>query len=160
MDHSDENNIENVLKIYSNDDEKMQKIGQILSTPKSRKIYGILIDKSLNAKEVAKIIDNNENPRLPNVIFHLEKMVDAGLLTVKIKLQRKHGHKLKYYTAIPFLLIVPSCQLEKVTKSKTLQNIFKNVFKISTLSIISLPFIDHFFYESMMMFYFLEIIIA
>lgn len=158
MDDHVENNIENFIKIYSNDDEKMQKIGQILSAPKSRKIYGLLIDKSLNAKEVAKIIDNTENPRLPNVIFHLEKMVDAGLLTVKIKLQRKHGHKLKYYRAIPFLLIVPANQLEKATKSKTLQNIFKNVFKISILPIVSFPFITHFFYETMMAFYFLEII--
>jgi vacuolar-type H+-ATPase subunit F/Vma7 len=158
MDDNNENNIENFIKIYSNDDEKMQKIGQILSTPKSRKIYGILIDKSLNAKEVAKIIDNTENPRLPNVIFHLEKMVDAGLLTVKIKLQRKHGHKLKYYRAIPFLLIVPSHQLEKVTKSKTLQNIFKNVFKISMSPIIAFPFIAHFFYKSTMLFYFLGIV--
>ena len=160
MDDHNENNIENFIKIYSNDDEKMQKIGQILSAPKSRKIYGILIDKSLNAKEVAKIIDNTENPRLPNVIFHLEKMVDAGLLTVKIKLQRKHGHKLKYYRAVPFLLIVPANQLEKVTKSKTLQNIFKNVFKISMIPISLIPFISYFSYEPMMIFYYLEVTIV
>jgi hypothetical protein len=138
----------------------MQKIGQILSAPKSRKIYGILIDNCLNAKEVAKIIDNTENPRLPNVIFHLEKMVDAGLLTVKIKLQRKHGHKLKYYTAIPFLLIVPAHQLDKATKSKTLQNMFKNIFKISIIGISPIPFINYFYYENMMMFYYLENIIV
>lgn len=160
MDDLNKNNNDNFIKIYSNDDEKMQKIGQILSAPKSRKIYGILIDNCLNAKEVAKIIDNTENPRLPNVIFHLEKMVDAGLLTVKIKLQRKHGHKLKYYRAVPFLLIVPSHQLEKATKSKTLQNMFKNVFKISIIPIIGIPFISYFFYESMMIFYFLEVTIV
>ena len=158
MDDSVGNNIENFIKIYSNDDEKMQKIGQILTAPKSRKIYRILINQSLNAKEIGKLIDNTENPRLPNVIFHLEKMVDAGLLTVKIKLQRKHGHKLKYYKAVPFLLIVPSNQLEKAVKSKTLQNMFKSIFKISIVPVVSIPFIAHFFYETTNISYFLEII--
>jgi len=79
-----------IVKIYSNDDEKMQKLGHILGTPKSRKIYGILIDKELNAKEIGKLIDNEDNPRLPNLIYHLDKMVDIGLLTVEQRIQRKN----------------------------------------------------------------------
>jgi len=126
---------DNCLKIFSNDDEKMQKVGQILSSPKSRKIYGVLIDNELNAKEVGKIIDNDENPRLPNLIFHLDKMVDAGLLNVEKKMQRKRGHVLKYYKAVPFILIVPPEHIEKAQSSKTLKNTFKTVFKFGMIGV-------------------------
>lgn len=124
---------DNCLKIFSNDDEKMQKVGQILTSPKSRKIYGILIDCELNAKEVGKLVDNDENPRLPNLIFHLDKMVDAGLLIVEKKMQRKRGHVLKYYKAVPFILIVPPQHIEKAQSSKTLKNTFKTVFKFGMI---------------------------
>ena len=126
---------DNCLKIFSNDDEKMQKVGQILSSPKSRKIYGLLIDTELNAKEVGKLVDNNENPRLPNLIFHLDKMVDAGLLNVEKKMQRKRGHVLKYYKAVPFILIVPPQHIEKAQSSKTLKNTFKTVFKFGMIGV-------------------------
>jgi hypothetical protein len=125
------NERDNFIKIYSNNDEKIKLIGQILTAPKSRKIYEILINKSLNAKEIGKLIDNTENPRLPNLIFHLEKMVKAELLTVVIKLQRKNGHKLKYYSAIPIIMIVPSQYLEKAITSKTLKNVLINIFKLN-----------------------------
>ena len=147
MDEFNEKQIENSLKIYSNDDEKMQQVGQILSSPKSRKIYGILITRQLNAKEIGKIIDNDENPRLPNLIFHLDKMVDAGLLTIKKKMQRKRGHVLKYYKATPFILIVPPFHLEKATTSKILINTFKTVFKLGSLhgAYVTMIFLSYFF---------------
>ena len=126
---------DNCLKIFSNDDEKMQKVGQILSSPKSRKIYGFLIDRELNAKEVGKLVDNDDNPRLPNLIFHLDKMVDAGLLTMEKKMQRKRGHVLKYYKAVPFILIVPPQHIEKAKSSKTLKNTFKTVFKFGMIGV-------------------------
>ncbi len=139
MDSNVSNDID-IVKIYSNDDEKMQKLGHILGTPKSRKIYGILIDKELNAKEIGKLIDNEDNPRLPNLIYHLDKMVDIGLLTVEQRIQRKNGPVLKYYKAVPFVLIVPKDHVEKAQKSKTLRNTFKRVFKfvvIPTATLVS-----------------------
>ena len=124
-----------VVKIYSNNDAMLQKIGQILSSEKSRKIYALLIDNQLNAKEVAKLIDNDENPRLPNILFHLEKMVESGMLTVETLQQRKNGHYLKYYKSVPTVLVVPPEYLEKVTKSKSFQKAFEQIFKIATVGI-------------------------
>jgi hypothetical protein len=121
-----------VVKIYSNNDEILKKIGQILSSEKSRKIYGLLIEYELNAKEVAKLIDNEENPRLPNIIFHLEKMLDSGMLSMRTKQQRKNGHFLKYYKAVPTVLVVPPEYLEKAIASKSLHKIFDDIFRLST----------------------------
>ena len=132
MDNSD-----NIIRIYSNDDEKMQKLGHVLGSSKSRRIYEILIDKQLNAKEVGKLVDNEDNPRLPNLIYHLDKMTEIGLLTIEKKLQRKHGHVLKYYRAVPFVLIVPKDYVEKAQKSKTLRSTLQNVFKFGVIPIVT-----------------------
>ena len=134
MEEIENDDVDKILRIFSNDDERLQKVGQILSTPKSRKIYGLLIDNELNAKEIGKIIDNDDNPRLPNLIFHLDKMVDVGLLTVEKRMQRKNGHILKYYKAIPLILIVPPKNLEKAKNSKTLKNTFRTVFKLTGIA--------------------------
>ena len=131
---SDENDISDKnIKIYSSDDKKMRELGNILSTPKSRQIYQILIEKQLNAKEIGKLIDNDENPRLPNLIYHLDNMVKVGLLTVEKRSQRKHGHILKYYKAISIILIVPKIKYEKAVTSKTLFTTLKAVFKLSII---------------------------
>lgn len=125
-----------LVKIYSNDDMLLKKIGQILSSEKSRKIYGLLIDCELNAKEVAKMIDNEENPRLPNIIFHLDKMVNTGMLSMRTRQQRKNGHYLKYYKAVSAVLVVPPKYLEKASESKSLQKVFDQIFKISSYAMI------------------------
>lgn len=120
-------NIEN-LKTYSNNDELLRQLGTILSTPKSRRIYSLLIEKEMYAREIAKVIENKQNPHLPGIKFHLIKMVEAGLVKVETKLQRKNGKHLKYYRAIPFILIAPSQYVEEIKKNKTIHNIFKNIF--------------------------------
>lgn len=129
---SEENNdvIDENVKIFGLTDERMQEIGQILRTPKSRQILQILSTQELNAKEIGKIIDNDDNPRLPNLHHHLNKMMSVGLITSRKKLQRKNGHILNYYKAASYIVIVPEEQYEKATKSKTLKNAFKSVFKI------------------------------
>jgi len=119
------------IKIYTNNDEWIRDLGNILATPKSRKIYQILIDNELNAKEIGKLLGNEENPRLPNLIYHLDKMAKIGLLTVKKRQQRKHGHVLRYYKAISVIIIVPPDGFEKIKNSKTLLNAFTKVFKFS-----------------------------
>lgn len=117
------------LKTYSNTDELLRQLGTILSTPKSRRIYSLLIGKQMHAREIAKIIENKQNPHLPGIKFHLIKMVEAGLVQVEVKLQRKNGKHLKYYRAIPFILIAPSQFVDDIRKNKIIHNLLKNILK-------------------------------
>lgn len=142
----DDNNFKENIKIYANSDERMRDLGNILSTPKSRTIYQILTKCELNAKEIGKLLDHDENPRLPNLIYHLDKMVKIGILSVKKRQQRKHGHVLKYYKAVSIIIIVSEEHYEKATTSKTFLNALKKVFKFSVLGImffISQPFFKY-----------------
>lgn len=128
----DESN-DDFIKIYSNTDARMKELGQTLKTPKSRKIYQILMDKQLHTKEIGMILDQEENPRLPNLTHHLKKMTKIGLLTSTIKM--KNGHPLTYYKAVKYLLIVPEKDIEVALKSKTLKTMLRKIFKISAIMI-------------------------
>lgn len=131
--HKDDKINDNFINIYSNTDTRMKELGQILKTPKSRKIYQILMDKELHTKEIGIILENSENPRLPNLTHHLKKMTKIGLLASTTKM--KNGHPLTYYKAVKYLLIVPDKDIEIAKKSKTLKSVFRKVFKISLIGI-------------------------
>jgi len=122
---------DNFINIYANTDTRMKELGQILKTPKSRKIYQILMDKELHTKEIGVILENSENSRLPNLTHHLKKMTKIGLLVSTTKM--KNGHALTYYKAVNYLLIVPAKDIETAQKSKTLKSALRKVFKISII---------------------------
>ncbi len=130
----DNKKIKKLLKIYSNDNQHIHKIGQILASPLSREIYIILIEKELAAKAIAQIVCDDDNLRLPNIVSILKKMVDSGLVTKQTKRQDKSGHQLSFYRSIPIILIVPERYVDKISKSKTLQNALRRIF--STFHII------------------------
>jgi len=121
------------LKIYSNNGNDMNKVGNTLSSEMSRKIYGILIEKELNAKEFAKIVSDGESLHLSNVVSILHQMEKAGLVTSEKKLKKinpknKTGYPLIFYKGVPFILIMPPAYVKKIAKNQTLQNIFQNTF--------------------------------
>ena len=118
-----------ILKIYSNTDEQLNKLGQILTTPYSRKIYSTLIMNELTATDLGKIVEETEEPKLPNLLFHLNKMIEIGLIKTLRKNTKPKGKQLLHYTAVPLILIVPENFYEKAINSKTLKNLFVKIFK-------------------------------
>ena len=125
--------IDNFVKIFAITDARMKELGQILKTPKSRRIYQILMEKQLHTKEIGIILDNDENPRLPNLTHHLKKMTKIGMLTSTIKM--KNGHPLTYYKSVNYVIIVPEKDIAVALKSKTLKTALRKVFKISAILI-------------------------
>lgn len=105
----------------------MLELGQVIKTFKSKKMFELLAEKELHAKEIGKILDNDDNPRLPNLHHHLNKMVEIGILSSVTR--AKNGHQLQYYRATcEMILIVPQKYFDKAIKSKTLRNTFEIVF--------------------------------
>lgn len=133
---TDDQKTDNFVNIYAITDERMQELGQALRTPKSRKIYQILMDRELHTKEIGVILDNEPNPRLPNLTHHLKKMTKIGMLTSTSRM--KNGHWLTYYKSINYLMIVPDKDKEIAQKSKTLRNTIQKVFKISTIALVTI----------------------
>ena len=132
-----DDNFNSAVKIYSISDERLRHVGAVLANPKSRLIYELLIDKEYHAREIAKIVENTTNPHLPIIKHHLLKMLKADLITVETRFSKKHGKHLKYYRAVPFLLITPPSVIEKTKNYKTLQKIFKKLYKITSVVIVT-----------------------
>ena len=124
------------LKIYSLDDEQMLQLGQIIKTFKSKKIFETLQNRELRAKEIGQLLEDDDNPRLPNIHHHLDKMVDIGLIASVTRM--RNGHNLRYYTATSkMILLVPEKYYDKAIKSKTLKNTIKTVFKFAMLGVVA-----------------------
>jgi len=128
--------IDDPVKIYSTMDEVIPKLGSVLHNKKSNAIYKILSSnptKEYYLKELAVMIEKDENPRLPIYEHHIGILVDSGIVKIRIKMHNKH--KTKYYRASPVAMIISPQYYEKALNSKTLKNAFDKVFKLGTVGI-------------------------
>lgn len=128
--------IEEPVKIYSSIDDAMIPFGSVLHNPKSNSMFKLMNNnptKEYYLKEMAQIIEKDENPRLPIYEYHIGVMVDSGIVNVRIKMHNKH--ETKYYRIAPVIMITSGALYNKAVKSKTLKNAFKQVFKLGVIGI-------------------------
>ena len=116
--------------VFSLDDEEIDNLGKIIGTKYSREFLKITQKKELNLKEIAKIVENNDNPRLPNPTHHKNRLEKLGLIKGTSKLQRKKGHKLKFYKGKKIIIIVPHELVEILQHNLELQKVMNNIFRI------------------------------
>lgn len=100
------NSNENFI-VFSLDDEEINNLGKVIGTKYSREFLKITQNDELNLKEIAKRIENNDNPRLPNPTHHKNRLEKLGLIESTLKLQRKKGHTLNFYNGKKIIIIVP-----------------------------------------------------
>ena len=115
--------------IFSLDDENIDNLGKVIGTKYSRELLKITQNKELNLKEIAKIIENNENPRLPNPTHHKNRLEKLGLIVSRLKQQRKRGHTLKFYKGKKVIIIVPEEFIESIRNNSELKSALRNIFK-------------------------------
>lgn len=121
------------IRFFSNDDEKLQELGQILRTPTSRAIWQLLQGRDLRNSEIARTLKDDSILKLSNFTHHLQKMVDVGLI---VATKRPHkGRELLFYSAVPIIVITPPENIDKAKTSKTLKSVFRNIFKITAIGI-------------------------
>jgi hypothetical protein len=102
--------------VFSLDDEDITNLGKVIGTKYSREFLKITQNDELNLKEIAKRIENNDNPRLPNPTHHKNRLEKLGLIVSTLKLQRKKGHTLNFYNGKKIIIIVPE-GLKELTKN-------------------------------------------
>lgn len=110
------NNSEEDFIVFSLDDEEINNLGKVIGTKYSREFLKITQNDELNLKEIAKRIENNDNPRLPNPTHHKNRLEKLGLIVSTLKLQRKKGHTLNFYNGKKIIIIVPE-GLKELTKN-------------------------------------------
>lgn len=128
--------IDEPVKIYSNIENTITLFGTVLHNLKSRGMYQLMSNnptKEYYLKEMAVIIEKEENPRLPIYEHHIGIMVNSGIVKVRIKMHNKH--KTKYYRIPPVVMIISPVHYHKAVKSKTLRNTFRQVFKLGAIGV-------------------------
>ena len=97
------------LNIYSNEDERLTYLGSVFHNKKSRAMWILLTNNSDRAyylKEMAVIIENENNPRLPIYEHHIKNMIKSGLVITTKKMHNKHPTN--FYRAAPITTIISS----------------------------------------------------
>jgi hypothetical protein len=114
----EDNSIDNYA-VFSLDDDPVELnfLGKIISVEYARKFLQIAADEDVNLKEIAKKITEMENPRIPNAVSWKNRLEKIGLITSKLKRQRKKGHFLKYYKGKDVIIIAKNKALEELIKN-------------------------------------------
>ncbi len=106
------NNDDDNFIVFSLDDKEIHNLGKVIGTKYAREFLKITQKNELNLKEIAKRVENNENPRLPNPTHHKNRLEKLGLIKGTSKLQRKKGHTLNFYKGKKIIIIVPQDLVE------------------------------------------------
>jgi DNA-binding transcriptional ArsR family regulator len=132
---SDLAEIHEKVEIVSTDDEKIKLIGSLLSNDASRNILKLLFEQDMTANEIAQ----KTGMLLSLVIFHLQKMQEAGLVRINKIGKNSKGHDMKYYgTTKLAVIIMPSKISDKAKKSKSLFNSLSRIYKFAAIGIAGL----------------------
>ncbi|MEX1150828.1 MAG: ArsR family transcriptional regulator [Nitrosopumilaceae archaeon] len=119
------------VEIFSNDDERLQSIGEILSNTSSRGILKLLISNELTAHEIVQ----KTNLSLSLVLHHLNKMQTTGIVKISKITQTSKNQDMKHYMAKAGIMIFPPIVSEKAKTSKTLQNSLKRIMRFCSIGI-------------------------
>jgi len=113
--------------VFSLDDEEITNLGKVIGTKYSREFLKITQNAELNLKEIAKRIENNDNPRLPNPTHHKNRLEKLGLIVATLKLQRKKGHTLNFYNGKKIIIIVPKELKELIQNNPELKKALQTI---------------------------------
>ncbi len=130
MEGNEEKNFEKI-KVFSSDDEKLKKLGELLSNQSSRDILKLLIDKEMYTNEIAEKLDLRVNL----IIHHLKKLESLGLLEISEKQIVKKGNKHKFYKMIPNIFITPSQPKGGIKEDGFLKKNFKEGIKFLAIGV-------------------------
>src|ERR1700687_3958182 len=123
------------IEIFSTDDEKMKKIGELLGNDSSRQILKLLFDTPMTASQIAQKMEI----LLSLVIYHLNKMIEVGIVKIDKVVKNQKEHDMKYYTVAKFaVIILPPKLSAKAKTSKSLKNSLTRIYKFSAIGIAGL----------------------
>ncbi len=123
------------IEIFSTDQEKIKLLGEVLSSDVSRKILDLVFDQELSASEIATKTELS----LELVRYHLQKMMDIGIIIISRRAKNTKSQEIKYYRSTKFVvMILPSQVIERAKKSKSLYNALNRIYRFSAIGIASL----------------------
>nr|BAJ49463.1 transcriptional regulator [Candidatus Caldarchaeum subterraneum] len=117
-------NSDELIKVFSADDERIKIIAEELSNELSRRILNLLSDGEISLSQIASQLDIN----IQTADYHVQRMVRSGLARITRVERGAKGNEVKFYTAVnAAVVILPVTTEEK--RRRLLQLIRKKAFK-------------------------------
>ena len=120
--------------IYSNNEERVKLLGNVLGGDTSRRILLLLTNTEMTASELAEDVGLS----LSLTAHHLENMQNAGLVRISKIAKNSKNHDMKYYRAVSVILIFPKEASGKANTSKRLPLLLKKITRFSVIGITGL----------------------
>lgn len=123
-------NISDKIEILSTDDLKIKVLGELLSNDSSRTILNLIASQEMTASEVA----NKTGMSLELARYHLQKMVDSGVVNISKVEKNTREQSMKYYHVTKIIVVVlPQKVSQKVKKSKSLFNSLSRIHRFMAI---------------------------
>ena len=121
--------IKNNMAVFSSDDERLKFLGEIFGNSTSRTILSLLIEQDMTVMEIAK-----KTGIKPNLIMHhLNKMMQAEVVTITKKTINSRGRLMKHYKAKPAIMMFSKNHAKRAQKSKSLFRIIKRITRFASI---------------------------
>lgn len=128
---AEKNDIMDKISIFSNEDDDLKILGEVLSNESSRRILSLLIRKEMTVNEIIA----NTGYALSLILHHLNKMKETGIVEISKIGKNSKNHDMKYYVAKPAIIILTKGMSEKAKQSKSFQNSLKRLLKFASIGI-------------------------
>ena len=126
-----EDSLEDKIQFFSNTDEKLKFLGKILNNDSSREILLLLIEKEMTANEIAIQMKLS----LPLVLYHINQMIQSGIVIVSKTFTNSKNQPMKYYSAKSGIVILPEKDSIKAKESKSFSKSLKKVMKFASVGV-------------------------
>ena len=117
--------------VFSSDDLRLKLLGEIFSNNTSRDMITDLIEKEMTATQISCKLGLKINL----VIYHLNKMVSLGIVSITKKTKNSKGHQVKHYKAKQAVMIFSKNVKSRAEKSKMLSDVVKRITRFSAIGI-------------------------
>lgn len=127
------NNLPNdSFEILSTNDEKIKKFGELLSNDNSRKILNLIYEKEMTSLEIAQKTGSS----LELVRYHIQKMVEIGIVQISKTEKSSKEQDMKYYRVAKVVIIVLPHQVsEKMKGDKTILRFINKIYRFAMVGI-------------------------
>ena len=117
--------------IFASDDNRLKNLGEILANSTSRKIVNLLISEQMTASQISEKLGLEINL----IMYHLDKMLELDLISIKKNTKSSRGHNVKHYQAKKAIMIFSENAKNKAQKSKALSKSVKSITRLSAIAI-------------------------
>lgn len=116
------------IKIMATDDERIKSFGEVLTNDSSRTILQELFNERMSAAQLAQ----KTGMSLQLARYHLQKMLDLGVVRIDGVEKNSKSQDMKMYTAAKSsIVIVPPKLSDKTKGSKMLAMSFRYIYKVA-----------------------------